>query len=276
MAITWFPGHMNRATKELRKLAKVSDLVIELLDARAPNASRNPLLASIAPELPRIYVLSKADLADQETTAQWYDYFKQQESKTCLISSIENPISAGNLLAAIINLSIEISANSSKQMIVAGIPNVGKSTFINKICGRKVAKTGNEPAITKRHQRVKLLENVYLVDTPGMMWPKLEDQEAAYKLAAIGTIRNTAIDSEEIAWFMAEYLLEHQTGALKNRYGVTAELQTAEQVIEAIAKASGAKNKGSRINRHKVSETLLNDLRSGKLGRFSLESPPTD
>ena len=276
MAITWFPGHMNRATKELRKLAKVSDLVIELLDARAPNASRNPLLASIAPELPRIYVLSKADLADQETTAQWYDYFKQQESKTCLISSIENPISAGNLLAAIITLSIEISAKSSKQMIVAGIPNVGKSTFINKICGRKVTKTGNEPAITKRHQRIKLLENVYLVDTPGMMWPKLEDQEAAYKLAAIGTIRNTAIDSEEIAWFTAEYLLEHQTGALKNRYGVSTELQTAEQVIEAIAKASGAKNKGIRINHHKVSETLLNDLRSGKLGHFSLESPPID
>ena len=274
MAISWFPGHMNKAKKELSKLAKGSDLVIELLDARAPNASCNPLLASITLELPRIYILSKADLADQQTSLQWRDYFKQQKSTACLISSPKNPISTDSLFPAILTLLNEINTNSSKHIIVTGIPNVGKSTFINKICGRKVAKTGNEPAITKEQQRIKLAENFYLIDTPGLMWPKLEDQEAAYKLAAIGTIRNTAIDSEEIAEFTAEYLLEYQRDALKKRYDVTEELETAEQVFEAIAKISGAKNKGGRTNYHRASEILLNDLRSGKLGRFSLECPP--
>ncbi len=187
---------------------------------------------------------------------------------------MHNPISAEKLLAIVIDRVKEKSSGDSLEIIISGIPNVGKSTFLNTLCGRKIAKTGNEPAITKGQQRIKLKDNVYLIDTPGLMWPKLEDQEAAYKLAALGTIRNTALDIEDVAWFTVEYLLKQEDKALRRRYKLGKTIQTPEQVFETIGSSAGAIGKGGNIIYHKVAETLLNDLRSGKLGVFSLESPP--
>ncbi len=274
MPISWFPGHMNKAKKELGKLVKSSDLVIELLDARAPNASRNPLLETLGSSLPRIFILNKTDLVDVETTTAWQDYFEQNTRTRCLVNSMHNPLSSEKLLNSIADL---VSKNSNPedalQLIIAGIPNVGKSTFLNSLCGRKVAKTGNEPAVTKGQQRIKLDTNIYLVDTPGLLWPKLEDQEAAYRLAALGTIRNTAIDLEDIAWHTAEVFLEERLDALQSRYSFTGK-PSVEALYEIIGSATGAIGKGGSLSYHKISETLLNDLRSGKLGVFSLESPP--
>ncbi|MDD9890200.1 MAG: ribosome biogenesis GTPase YlqF [Gammaproteobacteria bacterium] len=274
MPISWFPGHMNKARKELSKLVKRSDLVIELLDARMPNASRNPLLESIAATLPRIFILNKSDLAKDSTTRDWQNYLARKTSTKCLINSIHNPLALKTLLN---NIGELVKHNNdpgdSLNLIIAGIPNVGKSSFLNSLCGRKVAKTGNEPAVTKGQQRIKLDANTYLIDTPGLLWPKLEDQEAAYKLAALGTIRNTAIDLEDVAWHMAEHLLNEQLEVLQSRYSFQ-DRPTVEQLYQFIGDATGAIGKGGTPNFRKVSETLLNDLRSGKLGLLSLEAPP--
>ena len=283
MTISWYPGHMYKANKELIKLVKTSDLIIELLDARVPKASMNPLLGLLGKPLPRIIILNKCDLADPVTTAKWRHYFDTQHQNrsnalapiVCITNTLHAPIAAATLAAIARKLIVTRSRFKEKaQLIITGIPNVGKSTFINNLIKRKVAKTGNEPAITKGQQRIKLDETFYLVDTPGLMWPKLEDQLAAYKLATLGTIRNTAIDIEDIAWFAAEYFLEHQFSALKKCYNFDNTLQSPEQLLSTIGASTGARSKGGKINFHKAAETLLNDLRSGKLGNFSMETPP--
>lgn len=273
MSISWFPGHMNKAKKELRRLIKNSDLIIEILDARAVGASRNPLLKTMGEPVPRIFILNKIDLADPIISREWQIHFKKTTTTQCLLNSLYNPISVDTLIASATSL-IKQSSDTTKslQLIIVGIPNVGKSSFLNSLCGKKIAKTGNEPAITRSPQRIKLNTNIYLVDTPGLLWPKLENQEAAHRLASLGTIRSTAIDVEEIACFAAEYLLSEQLEALQSRYSFSGE-PTVQHLFDIIATATGGLSKGGHLNHHKASETLLNDLRSGKLGRFSLESP---
>lgn len=158
--------------------------------------------------------------------------------------------------------------------MIVGIPNVGKSTLLNQIAQRKLAKTGNEPAITKAQQRFKLGEGWYLIDTPGLLWPKLEDQNAAARLACTGTIRNTAIPTEDVGWLAAEMLLESHREALVARYTLNPGVTTPDSLLEYIASTRGGIGPGGRVNWHKAAELLLNDFRSGKLGRFSLETPP--
>lgn len=275
MAINWYPGHMNKARKELSKIIPKIDLVIELLDARAANASKNPLLDEITSNVPRINVLSKADLADPSITKLWQTTIDGIENRRCLVSSTTAPLQAQeviNCARTLVNKDLT-KPNQSYQMLITGIPNVGKSTLLNTLSERKLAKTGNEPAVTQRQQRIKLADNWYLIDTPGMMWPKLEDQDAAYRLAMTGTIRNTAVEAEDIAWFAAEELLRGFRQNLADRYGISSEVTTAEQVLESIAATRGAISKRGQIDWHKTAEILLNDYRSGKLGRISLENP---
>lgn len=277
MAINWYPGHMNKARKELSKIIPTIDLVIELLDSRAPNASKNPLLDEITASVPRINVLSKADLADPAITNLWQTTINESKNRRCLVSSTTSPLRA----QAVIDCARKLISKESRrpnynyQILITGIPNVGKSTLLNVLSERKLAKTGNEPAVTQRQQRIKLSENWYLIDTPGMMWPKLEDQNGAYRLAMTGTIRNTAVEAEDIAWFAAEELLSGFRANLSNRYGITEQITTAEQVLESIAVTRGAISKRGQIDWHKTAEILLNDFRSGKLGRISLERPST-
>ena len=277
MAISWYPGHMHKASKELVKIMLKTDAVIEVLDARIPESSCNPLLATIRGERPCIRILNKADLADSETTAAWAAYFSKLDNSACLVNGRDAQISR----ADIVNIAKKLIKKTDEtlliqgQIVIDGIPNVGKSTLLNQLTERKVARTGNEPAVTKGQQRVKLLEGWYLIDTPGMLWPKLEDQESAYRLAVTGTIRNTAIEVADIAWFLAELLMLEYPERLASRYDYVASDRGAEHLFDELAKLRGSIGRGGKADLNKTAEILLNDFRSGKLGKFSLEKPPT-
>ena len=277
MAISWYPGHMHKASKELVKIMLKTDAVIEVLDARIPESSCNPLLATIRGERPCIRILNKADLADSETTAAWAAYFSKLDNSACLVNGRDAQISR----ADIVNIAKKLIKKTNEtlliqgQIVIDGIPNVGKSTLLNQLTERKVARTGNEPAVTKGQQRVKLLEGWYLIDTPGMLWPKLEDQESAYRLAVTGTIRNTAIEVADIAWFLAELLMLEYPERLASRYDYVVSGKGAEHFFDELAKLRGSIGRGGKADLNKTAEILLNDFRSGKLGKFSLEKPPT-
>lgn len=273
MAINWYPGHMHKATKELRKILPASQALVEVLDARIPVSSSNPVIGSLDAEIPRIKILNKADLADPEATKAWQESFNRQPDCVCLQSEPATPVTQNDIIAAANRLCGQSSSDRARQLVIVGIPNVGKSTLMNLLAGRKLANTGNEPAVTKGQQRIRLNADWFLVDTPGLLWPKLEDQNGAYKLALTGTIRNTAIDLEDIGWFAAEFLLEQHPQALQKRYQLPAQATDVESCLTHIASIRGARGKGGGVDWHKTAELLLNDFRSGKLGRISLESP---
>ncbi len=267
---------MHKAKKELVKTLSSVQAVIEVVDARAPAASTNPLLQELALEKPKLKIMNKADLADSQLTQRWLDYFNSQSKQSCLITELDKQ----NIGKLIVDSLERLSPNSAEDInvsqtcLIVGIPNVGKSTLINAIAGRKAAKTGNEPAVTKGQQRIKLDKRWTLIDSPGMMWPNLEEQRAALCLALTGAIRQTALDIEEIGWLSAELLMEIDAEALLNRYRIAEAPESTEQLMEAIGLHVGARNKGGSLDWHKTAEALLNDYRSGKLGRISLEAPP--
>jgi len=266
---------MHKARKQLTEAMRNTDIVVEVLDARAPQSSANPLLAELRGQLPCIRILNKADLADPQLTSLWHKSMASQPASRCLLNGYDKQLSRSELMTACREL-IEESDNPARtyQVLITGIPNVGKSTLLNQILSRKVARTGNEPAVTKGQQRVKIEEGWFLVDTPGMMWPKLEDQQAAYRLASLGTIRNTAIDLEDIGWFAAEMLLTDFYPLLEARYGLTSKPAETEELLTTLARSHGCLSRGGSVDWHRVSELLLDDLRSGRLGRITLEKPP--
>jgi len=252
-----------------------TQVVIEVLDARMPIASSNPLLASMRQKIPCIKVLNKTDLADAATTRSWHSYFENELGEVCLLNGHDSQLTIKAIVLAANRLMAKAGAETAKrQLAIVGIPNVGKSSLLNQIAERNLANTGNEPAVTRRQQRVKLDQHWYLVDTPGMLWPKLDDQNAAYRLACTGTIRNTAVEQEDIAWFAAEILLKDHRQRLIDRYQMDESVTEAEQLLEHIARSRGCITKGGRLDWHKTAETLLNDFRSGKMGAMSLETPP--
>lgn len=275
MTISWYPGHMHKARKQLTEAMRNTDVVVEVLDARVPQASANPLLAELRDQLPCIRILNKTDLADPRLTALWHKSLVGQQSTRCLLNGNDRQLTRAELMIACREL-VEETDDPARtyQVLITGIPNVGKSTLLNQILSRKVAKTGNEPAVTKGQQRVKLEDGWFLVDTPGMMWPKLEDQQAAYRLACLGTIRNTAIDLEDIGWFAAEMLLRDFYPLLENRYKLKSKPSETEELLTLLARTHGCLSRGGSVDWHRVSELLLDDLRSGRLGRITLESPP--
>jgi ribosome biogenesis GTPase A len=275
MKISWYPGHMHKARKQLAEAMRNTDVVIEVLDARAPAASTNPLLAELRGELPCIRILNKTDLADPDLTELWRKTLATQTASLCLLNGYDKRLSHSEFMAACRKL-VKSSNNpaTTYQILITGIPNVGKSTLLNQILDRKIARTGNEPAVTKGQQRVKIEDRWFLVDTPGMMWPRLEDQQAAYRLACLGTIRNTAIDLGDIGWFAAQMLLEDFYPQLEARYQLIAKPAGAEELLTVLARTHGCLARGGSVDWHRVSELLLDDLRSGRLGRITLETPP--
>ncbi|MDO9519202.1 MAG: ribosome biogenesis GTPase YlqF [Pseudohongiella sp.] len=316
MTISWYPGHMFKANKELAKLMQQIDIVIEVLDARMPYASSNPLMHKmrLRHHKPCLHILNKADLADPDSTRAWLKYLNSQPGSRAIANGKESLISTDLIVGACqrlvneqalmpkkpeVELGTEELMGTEEQAppspltppspipaeeryrqrkynaVIAGIPNVGKSTLMNQIIGRKLAKTGNEPAVTKSQQRVKLNEQWYLFDTPGVLWPRLEDQQAAYRLAAAGAIRNTAIVFEDVAMVAAEFLLKDFPQALKTRYKLTELPETAEDFMIALATKRACRSKSGSVDWHRVSEILLHDFREGRLGCLTLEQPPT-
>ncbi len=274
MAINWYPGHMHKARKEIREAMPQVDLLIEVLDARIPFSSENPLVPALRGDTPCIKILNKADLADPEMTQRWKEALEQQHGIRAIPMSQHEPQKVRELLKICPEMLPHRNFEGTPlRALILGIPNVGKSTTINNLAGRIIAKTGNEPAVTKIQQRIKLENNIVLHDTPGFLWPKLEPEECGYRLAVTGAIKNTVLEFEDVGMFLVEYLMEHQPNILLNRYHLKEMPATAIEVFDAIGQRRGAVRKGGFADTHKVAEILLNDYRSGAMGRVTLESP---
>lgn len=270
MAIGWYPGHMNKARKDITKAIQSVDAVIEIVDARLPYSSENPLISTIIGKTPRLKVLNKTDLADPKVTQQWLNYYQSNKLK-CVALDSKQAIKIRDLVK-FCQKEFKVPGKRLFKVMILGIPNVGKSTIINVILDRKIAKTGNEPAVTKARQEILLGDNIILLDTPGILWPKIEDQDSAYRLAASGAIKNTAIEFADIALFTVEFLRNSYPSLLQTRYQLENLDVEALELLEAIAKRRGCLRKGG-VDYTKVSELFLNDFRSGKIGKISLETP---
>jgi len=276
MQIQWFPGHMHKAAKAVREVLPTVDVLIEVLDARIPFSSQNPMIAEIMGDKPCIKLLNKSDLADPEITSIWQDYLEQQRN----IQTLQTDVKGQNKLGHITDLCHKLIPNKGREgdfrnihAMIIGIPNVGKSTLINSLAGRTIAKTGNEPAVTKNQQRIKLDGGITLIDTPGMLWPKIEHENYGYRLAATGAIKETATDNTDVAFATAEYLLTAYPKRLIERYGLESTPTTELELIEAIGRLRGCLRSGGDVLLEKASNILISELRSGALGTISLETP---
>ena len=274
MAIQWFPGHMHKAHKEIKEVLPQVDIIIEVVDARIPYSSENPLISHIREKTPCIKVLNKSDLADPAITEQWITYLEQEQGIKALAITTSKPEQVHQITKLCQQmLPNRLSQDKQIRAMIMGIPNVGKSTIINILADRIIAKTGNEPAVTKQQQRIRLPSGIMLSDTPGFLWPKIENVNSGYRLAVTGAIKDTAIEYEDIAYYAAEYLLENYPERLKERYELETLPQSDHELMEAIALRRGCLRAGGHFDIYKVSTILLNELRSGALGPLSVETP---
>ena len=288
MTIQWFPGHMAKARRQIEEKLKLIDLAIELLDARIPLSSRNPMIDEIIKQKPRLVLLNKCDLADPAVTGEWTDYFAGRGLQALPVDSL-----SGYNVDAILPLGQKILAEQIEKRrkkglkprairgLIIGIPNVGKSTLINRLAGRKIAETGDRPGVTKGQQWIKTGAGLELLDTPGVLWPKFEDQEVGVRLAITGAIKEEILSTGDIAFAAVQYLVRHYGTALGERYSLThvpapeeaADRETVIAVMEQIGRVRGCLKSGGVVDLEKASSVILRDLRSGKLGKISLERP---
>ena len=274
MTIHWYPGHMHKAQKDMIELLPQVDLLIEILDARIPYSSENPAIARLRGDTPCIKVLSKSDLADPVVTALWQARFEEQRNVKTFPTRSDQAEGIKSLVGLCRAMVPQREANrNSIHAMVVGIPNVGKSTLINILAGRKIARTGDEPAVTKSQQRIDLGNGITLFDTPGILWPKVESTDSSYRLAVTGAIRDTAMEYDDVGHFAAEYLLHHYPDLLVERFKLDALPRDEEEFLQAAAIKRGAISAGGKFNRHKISELLIKEFRSGIIGRISLETP---
>jgi len=276
MSIQWFPGHMNAARRQAAESMEKVDLVIEVLDARLPQASSNPMIESLrrARQRPCLKVLNKSDLADPVATQVWLAYLGQQPQVSAVALSCRKSSDVAKLPSLCLRLVPHRgTALKPLRMMIMGIPNVGKSTLMNALLKKRVARVGDEPAVTKTQQRLLLGKNIVLIDTPGLMWPKIDHPSDGLMLAASHAIGVNAIIEEEVASFLAEQLLMNYPQLLAARYGPLSDVVGGPGMIEVIAKLRGYRLKGGDLDLEKASHALLQDYRSGALGRISLETP---
>ncbi|WP_347987215.1 ribosome biogenesis GTPase YlqF [Methylomonas sp. AM2-LC] len=274
MLIQWYPGHMHKASKDIREALPNIDLLIEILDARIPYSSQNPMLANLRGDKPTIRVLSKTDLADAELTREWQNYLEQEQAVKTLAVTTLQPDKIKQILELCARMLPEkTQANKVIRTMIMGIPNVGKSTIINVLAGRTIAKTGNEPAVTKQQQRINLKNNIVLSDTPGVLWPNVENRNSGYRLAVTGAIKDTAFQHEDIALFAAEYLLKAYPALLQTRYQMD-NLPTDPQVfLQTLGKKRGCLRAGQQVDMDKAAKLFLNEYRAGTIGQITLETP---
>jgi ribosome biogenesis GTPase A len=272
MTIQWFPGHMHEARLAIQAMLPKSQLVIEILDARIPYSSENPMLAELRGDKPCLKILAKSDLADEALTVLWQNYFDDCVGISAHAATMEDVPTIRRIKQFATRMLPDRKDKPITAMIV-GIPNVGKSTIINFLAGRKVAKTGNVPAITKQQQRVEIGDGITLIDTPGVLWPNVRNVNSGFRLALLGSVQETALDYAEVGFFGVRFLLSHYPFRLTERYGLET-LPTSElEAIEAIGRKRGCLLKGDKIDIDRASRILVTELRSGALGPITLETP---
>jgi ribosome biogenesis GTPase A len=274
MAIQWFPGHMNKARRKITEAMPDIDLIIEVVDARLPFSSTNPFVEELCKEKACIKLLNKADLADPVVTQAWVDYYNQQHNIQAMPLVAEDRSQVKKL----ITLCKQIGAKRSEKkqsirVMIMGIPNVGKSTLINALAGRYIARTGNEPAVTKANQMIDLKNGIILSDTPGILWPKFENELSGYRLAASGAVKDTAIEYIDVATFAVGFLLKRYGKELQERYKLKEMPATGDEGLQQIGAKRGCLRPGGITDLHKASELVLHELRAGKIGRITLETP---
>ena len=277
MNVQWYPGHMTKAKRQMQEDLKLIDLIIELVDARVPLSSRNPDIDQLGQNKSRLILLNKADLADERQNEAWKEYFQKRGFHVVKVDSRNGSgmKTIQNVIQEACREKIERDRrrgikNRPIRAMVAGIPNVGKSTFINTFAGKACAKTGNRPGVTKGKQWIRLNKNVELLDTPGILWPKFEDQQVGIRLACVGSIKDDILNMEELALWLIEHLRTNYSGPLEKRYGISEE-GTAVEILGKIARARGCLKKGEELDYVKASGLLFDDFRGGKIGRVTLE-----
>lgn len=287
MQFQWYPGHMTKAKRMMQEDMKLVDLVIELVDARIPMSSRNPDIDELGKNKARLILMNKADLADDKKTEQWMDYFKEKGYYTVKLDSRKK-----NGMKAVQSVIAEACKEKTERdrkrgilnrpvrAMVVGIPNVGKSTFINTFAGKACTKTGNKPGVTRGKQWIRLNKNVELLDTPGILWPKFEDQKVGMRLAWIGSIKDEILNIDELAMLFIDFMLEEYPGVLSARYGIAEEgvdgEQKAAKALEEIAKNRKCIKKGNEYDYSKAAALVIDEFRGGQLGCLTLESPVSE
>ncbi|MBA4544016.1 ribosome biogenesis GTPase YlqF [Thermoactinomyces daqus] len=281
MTIQWFPGHMAKARRQVEEKLKLVDIVFELLDGRLPLSSRNPMMDEILKQKPRLILFTKSDLADEKATGRWTDYFRERGLTVLPIDAqtgkgVKQIIPASERLLAPLFAQREKKGIQSRKFraMVVGIPNVGKSSLINRLARRTATVTGDRPGVTKAQQWIRVGKTLELLDTPGILWPKFDDPEVGYRLAASGAIKEEILPLEDVALYTIRFLKERYPEALRKRYNLN-EVSAADgvQLMEMIGRKRGCLIRGGEIDYEKVAEILLNDLRSGRLGQITLELP---
>lgn len=281
MAIQWYPGHMTQARKKAEETMEFTDIVIEVLDARVPEASHNPVINEMRlyRQRPNLKILNKSDLADPKVTQAWLNYFNRQPNTKAVALSCKKPGEANKIPRLCLGLTPHRGTHLKPlRMMIMGIPNVGKSTLMNALLNRRVAKVGDEPAVTKSQQRFDLSETMSITDTPGMMWPKIQYESDGYMLAASHAIGRNAVIDEDVALFLADNLLKNYPELINARYKLDAMKLDVSQIdgvdlLEAIAKRRSYKRHDGLLDMEKTAIAFLTDYRSGAIGRISLETP---
>lgn len=280
MHIQWYPGHMTKAKRMMEENLKLIDVVIEILDARLPISSQNPDIQKLTHQKPKIMILNKVDLADNEKTKVWAEYFKKQGY---FVIEANSRSGAGvRKVIEVVKLACKekIDRNKRRGLInkpmramVIGIPNVGKSTFINKLVGKSSAKTGNKPGVTKGKQWLKVKSEIELMDTPGVLWPKFEDQTVGQRLAMIGSIKEEILDNAALAGLILEFLKEHYPTRLLDKYpNMVLEDQVGHQMLEQLAAMRNLKKAGDQLDTDRMALILSEEFRNGKFGPMTLET----
>lgn len=274
VSVQWFPGHMNKARREIEKVMTQVDIVIEVLDARIPDSSQNPMLSELRGDVPVLRLLNKKDLADDAIIEQWLVHWQEQDSITAKPFSTLDKQDLQNIKKWVAKLVPHRgTAEKPVRAMIAGIPNVGKSSLMNALLGRRIAKVGDEPAVTKAQQKLKVTPEFVLLDTPGILWPKIENPKASYRLAVTGAVRDTAIDYQDVALVGLDFFIEHYPEYLTSRYKIKEALGTNDETLRIIGSKRGALRAKGKVDMHKAAEVFLHDVRSGAIGQFVMETP---
>ncbi|MGA3600915.1 ribosome biogenesis GTPase YlqF [Lysinibacillus agricola] len=278
MTIQWFPGHMAKARRQVTEKLKLVDIIFELIDARLPLSSRNPMIDEVINQKPRLLILNKADMADEQETRKWVEYFAQRGHKAVAINSLE-----GKGLQQVTKAAQEILKEKFDRMkargmkprairaMIVGIPNVGKSTLINRLAKKNIAKTGNTPGVTKAQQWIKVGKELELLDTPGILWPKFEDQEVGYKLALTGAIKDTITNMEDLAVYGLRFLSNHYPARMEERYGFQFVHEDLVETFDHIGKLRRVFGPGGEIDYDQVAQLIVRDIRGLQLGKLTFD-----